>query len=394
MPAVTLTTALDMLDQLMDYQGGAPPDARSARDGRRAILSGYREFVNAHKWSYYFKQGRIPVVAPQSSSTIAYDHEGGSHARMVTLASGTWPSWAAFGVLKVGNVLYEVAERKSDTVITLSITSNPGNDLAAGTSYTLFRDTYPLPTDFIASDDQMAETNWSGLTFVHPREWLSGHRVGGSSSGTPSVFSIMGDPNYYGAMAARFYPYPDQAQTIDFIYSRRARPISVFEYKTGSVTGSQGSTTITGTGTAWTPSMVGAVIRFSGDSTNVPTGLEGSSPFVQERVISTYTDGDTLDVNSALSAALVGYKYTISDPIDVEPGVMLSAFMRCCEKQMALFRRASTDEKRLAADAYELALRGAKIADNRYMARRSPAWEKASYRDIRDYPSGADVDNT
>ena len=68
-------------------------------------------------------------------------------AGVVTLAAGTWPTWAASGLLKVSNSYYEVDSRDTATQITLEDTSVT---VAAGTSYELGRPEYDLPTGFEA----------------------------------------------------------------------------------------------------------------------------------------------------------------------------------------------------------------------------------------------------
>jgi hypothetical protein len=146
MPSLPLTTYKDLIDHLTDWCG-ANPGAEVQRDARRSILSGLRELMTAHRWSYYYQRGRLATVEPYDTGTIAYDHTGGASERMVTLTDGTWPSWAAFGSVVIDDVTYDVATRVSDSVITLTSTSNPGEDVAAETEYTLLRDTYPLAAD-------------------------------------------------------------------------------------------------------------------------------------------------------------------------------------------------------------------------------------------------------
>ena len=165
----------DIVDHLLDYFGGLE-DGRNIKMSKRAILSAYRQLPTLYNWSYYYKRGRVTSVAAYSTGTVAYDHAGGTYARQVTLTGGTWPSWAARGIVQISNVSYDVHERKSDTVITLSVNSNPGADLTAGTSYKLSRDAYPLPVDFQSTDQLRNVTkNWTWQSYVSPGEWLDAH---------------------------------------------------------------------------------------------------------------------------------------------------------------------------------------------------------------------------
>lgn len=335
MSAPALFTVKDAIDHLMDYMGGAGKDD-ALRDAKRSILQAYRKIAVDHRWAYYNQHGRIAIVAPYGTGTIAYDHTGGTYERMVTLTGGTWPTWAASGTLRINSVDYEVAEYKSSTEVTLEIASNPGSDVTAGTTYVLYRDTYPLPTDLIAIHELRGE-NFVGMQHFSPAEWLSLRRAL-PASGTPRNFTIMGDPNLYQALALRFYPHPDAAMTIDFVYQRRPRRLSVAEYKTGTVSVTQGAATITGVGTAFTSDMSGAIIRISDDSANEPTSFIGREPFAFERVITNVTSGTALVADAEFESSLSGVKFVISDPIDVEEAVMLNLFLRGCEAELGTIR--------------------------------------------------------
>src|SRR5690606_12812154 len=123
------------------------------RDIRQAVLDGYDDVHHGAEWTFLYAPLQIALHAPQTSSTIAYDHTGGAYERVVTLAAGSWPDWAAYGTLKIGNALYQVATRESATQLTLREDSNPGDDVTAGTSYTLYQSSYPLPADFFRLRD-------------------------------------------------------------------------------------------------------------------------------------------------------------------------------------------------------------------------------------------------
>src|SRR5687768_6370835 len=99
-PDTRITTAEDIARHLIRYLGSptaATPD--TLIDLRGAIESALRVFGNAHRWSYYYTRWRINFVAPQTSSTISYTHA----TRAVTLASGTWPTWARNAVIRINN---------------------------------------------------------------------------------------------------------------------------------------------------------------------------------------------------------------------------------------------------------------------------------------------------
>lgn len=363
MAAPQLFTFADAIDRLVDYAGGNVQESL-VRDAKRSVMQAMLELANEHKWNYYKRLGRISVVGPQSDGTVDYDHTGGAYERLLTLTDSTWPTWVRNGVIRIGVVDYEVAERIDDTRITLSITSNPGADLDAGTTYVLYRDTYPIPADAIAIDSVMTE-DYIHMENCHPRDWMQMRRTV-QSTGAPRIFCIAGDPNLYGAMAIRIYPYADHAQTLDFIYQGRMRQVRVQDYATGTVTVSAGSTTVTGTSTAFPADCAGSIIRFSADAQNVPEAPEGTYPYAYERVILSRDSGTQLTIDASLDdAASVGpVRFRISDPIDIEPGVMQTCFMRLCEKALAEHR--TFKDRPDAIALYRASLADAKAADERY----------------------------
>lgn len=113
----------------------------------RIINSGLRQFYSPspadsgipHQWSFLRPVGSVTLVAAYSTGTVTIV------AGVVTLSGGTWPSDAADRRLLVAGIDYEVSTRDSDTQLTLSDTTAAA---AAGTTYNLHQDDYPLPDDF------------------------------------------------------------------------------------------------------------------------------------------------------------------------------------------------------------------------------------------------------
>lgn len=383
---IQLVAYKDLIDHVLDYYGAAT-GPENERFARRAVLAAMRELANSRRWSYYLNRLRITTNASQTEGTVAYDHTGGTYERQLTLTDSTFPTWANLGFVIINDVPYEVAEWKTTTVVTLSASSNPGEDVAS-TTYTLARDTYVLPADFVAAEELINVGNAFALSYQHPGEWLTSQRTNHGPA-TPRIFTITGDPNYFGSMAIRLFPAPDDDYVIDGIYHRRPRQLSIDEYETGTVTTSSASTTVTGSGTSWTSDMVGSIIRFSSDAITNPTGPEGSSPYHIERVIASYTSATSIDLDAAPGETLTSVKYSISDPVDVEAGSMLTFLQRECERQARILRRmnATKDEERQYAEARIMAWE----ADSRSFARRAMG-EGSHYRPrLADMPRGSDV---
>ena len=366
-------TYSDVMEHLTD---DVEPDSvqRVQRMLRRAIAEVYRDLPKVHNWSYYLTRGRIVTNAAQSTGTIFYDHTGGTYSRMVVLSGATWPSWAAEGTIYINNVAYEVDERKSNTQITLKTTSNPAADVASGTAYLLYRDTYTLPDGFGSMQRLFELQTGRQIDYVAPTEWLGLQYP--PSPGMPSRFTVTGSPDSFGSMSIRFAPPPKDQVAYDFIYRRRPQPLSVESHRLGQVVVFSGNPQITGVDTNWNSSMVGSVIRLSA-TMGEPTGPYGVRPYTYQRFITSVTNATTLDIDSAINQIVAG-SYEISSPIDVDNEVMLSAFLRGCECANGLI----TDRKQveLRKARYEEALRLAMEADDRYVGdRASSAYGQLPY---------------
>lgn len=382
----------DALTHMVDYER-ANPSAERSRFHRKAIFEAMRELPQEHPWSYYTQLGRINTVAPYSTGTVTFDYTGGEYERMLTLTSGTWPSWAAYGVIIIDNVYYEVAERINGSILQLSIHSNPQADITTASSYTLMRYRYLLPHDVWTVDQVNAENFWE-LDFVHPREWLSGHR-GGGQTGTPSEYTILGSHDFQGCMDIAFYPYPSSAETYDFMYQRRLGKVEVQDEHNGTITVSQLSRTVLGDSTRFTQDMVGAILRTGDDARELPTGRDGANPYVAQRTVMSVESATQLTVDFDFTASSVGVKYVISSPIDLEVGVMGNVFYRCCENHLAKMTRMGGSEGLVTVDQmYRAALLKAKEADSRNTSPRGVGMNSRSRRlsDYPGYPAVADVD--
>lgn len=374
MARVELTTWNDLIEHLTDWMG-ANPGKEARRDAKRAALSALRDLSNAHHWTYYYTKGRLVTSAPYSTGTIAYDHTGGSSERLVTLTDGTWPSWAAQGAIMIDDIVYEVYSRVDGTRITLSTNSNPGDDVASGTTYTLFRDRYALPANFQAMGEMIIATFARCLTPEHPQSWLGRQRIWRGTA-TPHSYAIMGDPDYQNTLSLALYPPPDDAYSIDYVYKRTPRPLKIDAATDGRVSVTSGAATVTGNGTAFTSRMVGSVIRLNDQVNEVPTGRAGSYPFTQERIVTSVTNSVTLTVDANWDDSATLQKYVISDPVDVNAGAMLTALLRHAELETghARSRRDRGDLEQVARRA----LLAAREADSRHFKEeavgRSPVW--------------------
>mgnify|MGYP001301381234 CR=1 FL=1 len=115
--------------------------ADQTTDIEEAIKDGLHDVYTAYAWSFFRPVKRITTTAPYATGTITIA------SGVVTLVTGTWPSWAAQGVLEYDDEYYEVNTRDSNSQITLEDTSVTE---AVAHSYELSRMEYDLPTGFEA----------------------------------------------------------------------------------------------------------------------------------------------------------------------------------------------------------------------------------------------------
>lgn len=327
----------------------------------QAVQSAYMEVWQARNWKYLWTYGRINTVEPYQEGTIEYD----AGTRQVTLSGGTWPDWARYGTIRVANVLYNVAEKVSSTVVTLEAAQAPTESIAAGTSYTLFRAIYTLPADFQRVFGFSAEDHWCDLRLVDLREWMRWQRQT-RSTGTPTSVAIGPDPDVLGQFAIYLYPAPQAARSIDFMYLRKARPLMISgeaeAHSQGTIT-ANGTTTITGTGTLFSDAMVGSILRI-GTGNKVPQSWGSRNPPWDERVIVAVNSPTSITVDANVPA-ISGVKYVVSDPVDLDES-LINYFDAAIKRQLMLHQNREWQELRGLEVLYDSAKRSAFEADNRY----------------------------
>ena len=386
-----MRTAADKIQDLLDYLGESSQGS-TLRSCKRAILEALRLLGSICFWSYYYANSRLVTSASYGTGTIAFDLTGGAYERLVTLTTGTWPTWAAHGWLVIDSVGYEVAERISATELTLESFSRPEADVAAGKTYKIYRHHYALPADFKSGADFTLVAKNNPLTYLSPKEWHFYLARQPDNTGQPYFYTILGEGDILGSlggMAAAFYPQPDAAYEVDFIYQRRPRALATFEYKTGTISATANSAVITGSGTTFTSGMVGSLLRAGADANNYPTDLDGSYPHQLESQIAGYTSATSLRLYSAAPLTLTGVKYIISDAIDIEPGVMQNVFDRACEKQLSELRRLKNAPEANQRFMQELEI--ARAADARTFHSRQVGWGRPGRLRLRNMPLGSDV---
>jgi len=355
-PSAFLGTFTDFVDHVTWFAGGSAL-AKGQYGVRKAVEIAYRAIVQARDWRYFQTDGRIVTNAPYSTGTIEYTHA----TRTLTLTGGTWPTWAALGRVKIGSVICEVDSRTSGADLILSNALNPGANVASGTAYVLFQEVYPMPADFRNIRDPGLSADGITLQYIPAAEWLRLARAQ-ATRGTPRYWTTWSTHSRYGGMAIGLYPYPDSAATIDFAYQRYARPILRTGYGTEGTAGvvSCPDNTVTGSGTVFTTSMVGSVLRF-GTAAAIPTGIAGTNPYSDQQIITNVSSAGLLTIDAAPGLTYTDVKYVISDPIDL-PEYMHNAFLRQCELEAV--RLMQLPKVQDAEHGWMIAMEGAMAADN------------------------------
>lgn len=230
--SVTYTTLRREIGRLLRWPrepANWSPD--QALDGDDIIASGLRQFYapaimdgdnRAHRWSFLLVKSTLLTVAPYETGTVTIV-DG-----VVTLASGTFPSWAAQGELVVDGGVYAVNTRDSGTQVTLHDTSL---DVDAGTTYSLVRVAYDLPDDFAGLYGDLTyrplNTPMVGRIRETTEDRLRGqYDYGGSQSGQPCACAVRPatfDGQEEGSRSELvIWPRADRVYELTYRYSVRA----------------------------------------------------------------------------------------------------------------------------------------------------------------------------
>lgn len=331
--ASEIWTHADAIDYLRDALMLQSQSDLVLRMARAAVRTVYRDLPSVHDWNYLKRRGQVIVTAPYATGTIAYDHTGGSSERLITLSGGTFPSWARYGTLLINNVSYKVSSNPSSTTLTLDEYLNPGSDVASGTTYSLVRTQYPLPTGFKTVESLFDTSSQVAMEYVDPAT-LHHLAMTQKAAGAPRWWTIRGvATDYPGQVVLEVHPPPSSARTIEFQMENACRDLLLApEHDVGTV--SVSGTAVTGTSTSFPADCVGAVIRF-GHSDAKPTALWGDNPYKHQSIITARGSSTTVTLLDAPSESLTDVGYTISDPLDLNPGPMTTYFLKACEFEAA-----------------------------------------------------------
>jgi hypothetical protein len=146
MTATLKVSFTEMKDALASFLGISRTlgdwHANDTSDANLFIRAALRSVYSAHPWSFLRTDYTLVTSAPYETGTVAVV-DG-----TATLTGGTWPTWAAYGWLYIGDIAYEVASRTNGSILVLDDSSLD----VASTQYVLRRFAYEMPTDFAGFD--------------------------------------------------------------------------------------------------------------------------------------------------------------------------------------------------------------------------------------------------
>lgn len=363
---MSLLTFQDALDSLQQYTAGTGM-TRAKGDMRHAIHAAIQAVYQERSWTYYQSAYSFGTRAGMTTGTVGYSHAG----LVLTIAGNTWPSWADRGTV-LANGLYGDIDRATDYSAYVDPNFNFGQTIADGTTYTLFQDRFTLPELFQNIGVTVTASDGTLLRYMTPEEYVY-RRSYGQEIGYPTCYTVINDTDVIGRYAIALYPSPDEVRTYYLKYMRAYRELKVTGDESanqqGTVTISSGSKYVTGTGTAFNSNTHKNAILRVGDTVNVPTGIRGQYPWIEQFQIAhvaAASGASALVLRSTAGQAFSAAKYVITDPVDIPPELE-QVFLKRCRLELALCR---PDTKKgqdvaLAQAAYEEALSGAVRHDSK-----------------------------
>jgi len=159
-------------------------------------------------------------------------------------------------------------------------------------------------------------------------------------SGAPWYFTLMGDPNFHGAMAFHVVGYPGAATSFDFLYQRTPRRLKYDGHEKYSSQGDATLTSCSGTSALFDSlsmqtDVVGAVLRLgAAGASKPPRGRGDTNQYDAQQIISVRDNVDEVTLIDSIALSKTSDQFAISDPVDM-PEYMHGALHRRCEYELA-----------------------------------------------------------
>lgn len=228
----TLTLARpELLAEVGDYLGlGRDSTAWNTDNSNRVahiIKQGALQFYmppvmpnerRSHDWSFLHPTTTLSCIASYSTGTVT------SSSTTVTLAGGTWPSWAAtHGKLVVDGTRHTISSRDSDTQLTLS--TAPDTAFAADTYELEHDNNYDAPDDFGGIEGSMTydpDDDTTNIVQSVGEGKVRRFRQRDITEGYPRYYAVRPDTDFTGASGQRWqimlWPSADSTYTLTYKY--------------------------------------------------------------------------------------------------------------------------------------------------------------------------------
>jgi len=312
------------------------------------VREGYRRLFAQHPWNYLRRFETVHLNPPQTDGTIAYDHA----TRTVTLTDATWPSDVEFGDITIGGKLYQIQYSPSSTTIVLEENSNPGDDVAAGTSYTWTQRRVLLSWDVGDIYEIIESDHTIPMSQVDVRQafWLTESYVSQTFPRRYTIFPSQSRPGQHEI----WFPQStySTSHTVNMVYEAKRRPLTI-EHIDGIELSTTGTAVTFPAGTL-TSEHVGCVVRISSD-TNMPTSRTGRlqensqmfdrHPFESERIIIAVNSATSAVMNAALDSDVSSRAWSLSQRCDVDSTAVQTLLLRLVECEYAKVAGLSGDVK-------------------------------------------------
>jgi len=320
-------TFRDMTQRLLLRNGLQSSESDVARL-KIAVDKAYRVLPTVHDWKFYKRRLTLTVEGSSTIDAVSYDHTGGAYERQLTITgSSTWPSSAAFGEVILGDVVYQIERRISNTVVTLTDETNPGQDVTT-TGVVWFRSTYPFPVPV----KQVAEV-WRGSQILRlkacpPVDYPRVRKMF-RQPGTPMQYAVLPSRDRVGMMELSLVPPPATQEVYEFHVEVAPTPLRTYEVSGSDAVTTAGSNTVTCAGASFSQNLVGTIFRLSPNST-LPSGIHydeaGRTEFESQAVVRRVPSATTLELSEVMPTTTSGRGYSLSDFLDINPMTMLDYF--------------------------------------------------------------------
>lgn len=385
MAVTDLWTYQDLVEHVLDMFD-SPRSGRPLRMAKRACQEAMRELTHACQWSYYDTNYKFRTAANLTTGTVAYDHTGGAYENLLTLSGSTFPSNARLYTIILSGAHYPISRYIDTTRVVLDPDQNPGADVAAGTTYTMYRASYPMPMDFVQMGRLYDRDNDKEIPLVGADRHLADLIYYYDTPDTPCRATLRNDGEYLNACSLLFSPPASSAINYEFHYQRRPKTLVVEKNSTGTMTVLTGTTAGVLVGGLLTSDCIGSVIRF-GTAASEPTSILGSvddtnvSPVHTAVITAIVSDMVTFTIDNAHTSDILAAKFTVSDPLDIDCGSMLTAVQRLAEAAYTRTTKRDPRERREREELALYALRDARERDNR-IRNLGPIYEYDPFRDV------------